>query len=92
MQKPFGEARLVSQVLILHARRVLGLPRSSARQPGHRFRLRRKAEQRPQFMPHGAISRGKFNGWLADDFIFTLDQTALKVEGLDVAPTNIVLD
>jgi len=43
-------------------------------------------------MPHGAISRGKFNGWLADDFIFTLDQTALKVEGLDVAPTNIVLD
>ena len=47
--------RLAWQVLILQATRVLHFPRSSPRQPGQLFRLRRKAQQRLQFMPQGAI-------------------------------------
>lgn len=50
------------QVLILQARRVLGLQLSVALQPGHLFFALRCPLHTPQLIPQGAISKSAFNG------------------------------
>ena len=61
--------------LILQAKRVLHFLRSSPRQPGQLFRGCRKARQRLQFMPHGAIRATGFSRRAVNFFGIEREQT-----------------